>query len=192
MKNTDFLKLNMPELTDKADIRKMSENMQWIDDIVKSLNTLQASIEQRISRLENKGETTDAAIASIRADVSSLIRGVDGLVSRVNALETAQTATAGRINTLSDRLTAEISELTSKSAALDAKLNVIANAHKEDMKLVNEKMASLDGNMATMFEQQIAMNARVATYDKSIADLQIHAEKSEKTIEKLDSYFKLV
>ena len=192
MKNTDFLKLNMPELTDKADILKMSENMKWIDDILKSLNTLQASIEQRLSRLENKGEITDAAISSIRLDVSSLIRGVDGLVSRVNALETSQTATAGRINTLSDRLTAEIAELTNKTGALEAKVNVIANAHKEDIKLVNERMASLDSNMSTMFNQQIAMNARVATYDKAIGDLQISAEKSEKTIAKLDSYFKLV
>ena len=192
MKNTEFLKLNMPELSDKADIRKISEDMEWIDGVIKTLNDLHASIEQRLTRLELKGETTDAAIASIRTDVSSLIRGVDGLVSRVNALESSQTATASRINTLSDRVTSEVAELTNKTSALESKVNVIANAHKEDMKLVNEKMAALDSNMATMFEQQIAMNARVATYDKSIADLQIHAEKSEKTIEKLDGYFKLV
>lgn len=192
MKSTEFLKLNMPELSDKADIRKISEDMEWIDGVIKTLNDLHASIEQRLTRLELKGETTDAAIASIRTDVSSLIRGVDGLVSRVNALESSQAATASRINTLSDRVTSEVAELTNKTSALESKVNVIANAHKEDMKLVNEKMAALDSNMSNMFNQQIAINARVATYDKAIGDLQIGAEKSEKQIEKLDSYFRLV
>lgn len=122
MKSTDFLKLNIPELSDKADITKVSDDMDWIDSAIKSLNEFHASVEQRLTRLELKGETTDTAIANIRTDVSSLIRNVDGLISRVNALETSQTATAIRVNALSDKVNADITELKNKTDSLSEKV----------------------------------------------------------------------
>lgn len=122
MQNTDFLKLNMPELSDKADIRKISEDMDWIDNAVKTLNEFHATVEQRLTRLELKDEKTDAAIASVRSDVSNLIRNVDGLISRVNALETSQTATSIRVNALSDKVNADITELKNKTDSLSEKV----------------------------------------------------------------------
>lgn len=121
MQNTDFLKLNMPELSDKADIRKISEDMDWIDNAVKSLNEFHAAVEQRLTRLELKGETTDTAIVNIRTDVSSLVRNVDALISRVNALETSQTSIASRINVLSERIDSEVAVLTKKVNELKEK-----------------------------------------------------------------------
>lgn len=122
MQNTDFLKLNMPELSDKADIRKISEDMDWIDNAVKTLNEFHATVEQRLTRLELKDEKTDVAIASVRSDVSNLIRNVDGLISRVNALEASQTATAIRVNALSDKVNADITELKNKTDSLSGKV----------------------------------------------------------------------
>lgn len=122
MQNTDFLKLNMPELSDKADIRKISEDMDWIDNAVKTLNEFHATVEQRLTRLELKDEKTDAAIASVRSDVSNLIRNVDGLISRVNALEVSQTATSIRVNALSDKVNTDITELKNKTDSLSEKV----------------------------------------------------------------------
>ena len=174
MQNTEFLKLNMPELSDKADIRKISEDMKWIDDVIKKLNDLHASIEQRLTRLELKGENTDTVISGIRSDVSSLIRGVDGLVVRINSLEASATDTAKRINTLSDRQAADVAQLTKQTAALESRLAVLADGLKKT-----------DSSVAEITKQIAEVNGRVASYDSTISELKIALSNVNATIKSI-------
>lgn len=67
MQNTEFLSLNAPEFTDKADVSKLSDNMYRIDDNIKSLNEFDASVEQRLTKLELKGEGESVSIVSFTA-----------------------------------------------------------------------------------------------------------------------------
>ncbi len=174
MQNTEFLKLNMPELSDKADIRKISEDMKWIDDVIKKLNDLHASIEQRLTRLELKGENTDTVISGIRSDVSSLIRGVDGLVVRINSLEASVTDTAKRINTLSDRQAADVAQLTKQTAALESRLAVLA-----------DNLKKTDSSVAEITKQIAEVNGRVASYDSTISELKIALSNVNATIKSI-------
>lgn len=174
MQNTEFLKLNMPELSDSADIRKISEDMKWIDDVIKKLNDLHATIEQRLTRLELKGETVDTAIAGIRSDVSSLIRGIDGLVVRINSLEASQTNTAARINALSDRQSADVAQLTKATAALESRLAVLS-----------ENVKKVDTDIAAATKQISEVSGKVASYDNSISELKINASNINASIKSI-------
>lgn len=67
MKNTDFLKLNMPELSDSADVRELSENMESIDNAFKGLSELNALTEKKITRIEIKSEEADTEIKNLKS-----------------------------------------------------------------------------------------------------------------------------
>lgn len=174
MQNTEFLKLNMPELSDKADIRKISEDMQWIDEVIKKLNELHASIEQRLTRLEFKSENAETAINSIKSDVSSLFRGVDGLIVRINSLEASATDTAKRINALSDRQAADVAELTKQTAALESRITVLADSLKKT-----------DASISEAVKQISEVNGKVASYDNTISELKIALSNVNATIKSI-------
>lgn len=66
MKNTSFLRLNMPELSDSADVRELSENMDSIDTAVKNLSEFNVMTERQIDRMESKVESTDTEIKDLK------------------------------------------------------------------------------------------------------------------------------
>ena len=150
MQNTDFLKLNKPELSDPADIRKISDNMQWIDEVIEKLNGLHASIDQRLTRLELKGESTDTTLSGIRGDISGMIRSLDSVTSRVNSLENTQSDTASRLNILSDRHAADITAVNKSLAEVSAKVTSIDNAHKSDIAAVNQLLNEMNAKVLAM------------------------------------------
>lgn len=131
MQNTDFLKLNVPGLSDPADIRKISEDMTWIDEAIKKFNELMADVELRLSRLELKADST-----------SELRRDVDSLISRVNSLAEGQTANANRINAISDRVTANETNITAIKTSIG---NISAS-----IKSITDSISSLDARVTAL------------------------------------------
>lgn len=125
MKNTDFLKLNEPEYSDKADILKISANMEWIDDAIKTLNALHAGLNQRIASLENKADNTSTAITDIRGDVSGIIRRIDGIVTQINAIDVNVNTNTSKINALAAQYLQDIADVTRQIAVVDAKMDAL-------------------------------------------------------------------
>lgn len=77
MKQTDFLEMNVPELSDKADITRLSDNMKTIDNAISMLTTSKTSMTQRVTALEAHDTVLDNQISSINGNVSNLTSEVN-------------------------------------------------------------------------------------------------------------------
>lgn len=83
MNSSEWLKLNLPELKDPADILKLSQNFEWLDKFLKEFSTNNSEMKKEISdmrkeilslknqRAEDVRDTT-IAINSIKDSLSSL------------------------------------------------------------------------------------------------------------------------
>ena len=138
MRNSDFLKLNLPELIDKANILKVSESLEWIDDAVKQLNLIHASINQRLTALELKVDAQDNTIDDLRTNIHSVVNLCNSLGSRLNTVESTVTAQGNSIATLR----AEIQSLTATCTSINARLT----AAETGLATANSRIADLSSD----------------------------------------------
>ena len=138
MRNSDFLKLNLPELIDKANILKVSESLEWIDDAVKQLNLIHAGINQRLTALELKVDAQDDTIDDLRTNIHSVVNLCNSLGSRLNTVESTVTAQGNSIATLR----AEIQSLTATCTSINARLT----AAETGLQTTNSNLNALQAN----------------------------------------------
>ena len=138
MRSSDFLKLNLPELIDKANILKVSESLEWIDDAVKQLNLIHASINQRLTALELKVDAQDNTIDDLRTNIHSVVNLCNSLGSRLNTVESTVTAQGNSIATLR----AEIQSLTATCTSINARLT----AAETGLATANSRIADLSSD----------------------------------------------
>ena len=129
MRSSDFLKLNLPELIDKANILKVSESLEWIDDAVKQLNLIHAGINQRLTALELKVDAQDDTIDDLRTNISSVVSLCNSLSARLNTVEYNVTSQGNSINDLRNQISALLSTCNGLNARLTAAESGITTAN---------------------------------------------------------------
>ena len=174
MRNSDFLKLNLPELIDKANILKVSESLEWIDDAVKQLNLIHAGINQRLTALELKVDAQDDSIDDLRTNIHSVVNLCNSLDSRLNTVESTVTAQGNSIATLR----AEIQSLTATCTSINARLTAAetgistANSRISDLSSgyndLTARMSAAESGLATT---NANLNALSANYLHDIAEI---------------------
>lgn len=163
MRSSDFLKLNLPELIDKANILKVSESLEWIDDAVKQLNLIHAGINQRLTTLELKVDAQDNTIDELRTNIS-------GVASLCNTLSARLTADEITINAQGD----SINNLRSELAALSSTCDSFASRLGTVETTVNSQgnsIINLSTELSTLASTCNEINARLAVTESGLATL---------------------
>ena len=120
MRNSDFLKLNLPELIDKANILKVSESLEWIDDAVKQLNLIHASINHRLTALELKVDAQNNTIDDLRTNIQGVVSLCNSLSARLGTVEVTVASHGNSINDLRNQISALLSTCNGLNARLTA------------------------------------------------------------------------
>lgn len=162
MRSSDFLHLNLPELIDKANILKVSESLEWIDDAVKQLNLIHAGINQRLTTLELKVVSQDDTIDDLRTNIQSVVSLCSGLSVRLNTVELNVTSQGNSINDLRNQISALLStcnglnaRLTSAESGLQATNTALSNLQSNylrDIAEVTRNIATTDGKVDALAE----------------------------------------
>lgn len=218
MQNTEYLKLNMPELVDKANILKLSENMIGIDDVVETFNEEHAEIERRLLRLElNAGVIPEQALAdaleSIRREVSLLREKVYVVSGEFEELTEKQEHDIEVINGKIDDLQEQIDEIIEKiTIVVDDELSltsenpvqnkVIAGELNEIVKkfegfdsAVSDIVKNISGiskNVSDINTSITNINANISAANTNISNLSEEVTNIDNTVTMIDEYFTLV
>lgn len=173
MRSSDFLKLNLPELIDKANILKVSESLEWIDDAVKQLNLIHASINQRLTALELKVDAQDNAIDDLRTNIHSVVNLCNSLGSRLNTVESTVTAQGNSIATLR----AEIQSLTATCTSINARLTAAETGLQTTNSNLNALQANYLHDIAEITRNVAATDGKVdalaARHSQDISQIQL-------------------
>ena len=168
MRSSDFLKLNLPELIDKANILKVSESLEWIDDAVKQLNLIHAGINQRLTALELKVDAQDDSIDDLRTNISSVVSLCNSLSARLNTVEYNVTSQGNSINDLRN----QISALLSTCNGLNARLITTANSRINDLSSdYNDLVARVAVTESGLAATNSNLNALQSNYLHDIAEI---------------------
>lgn len=192
MRSSDFLKLNLPELIDKANILKVSESLEWIDDAVKQLNLIHAGINQRLTALELKVDSQDDSIDDLRTNIQGVVSLCNGLSARLGAVEVTVTSHGNSINDLRNQISALLStcnglnaRLTAAESGLQTTNTALSNLqtnYLHDIAEITRNVAAIDGkvdalearhssDMATLQLQLQNVNANLQTFTETMASL---------------------
>lgn len=173
MRSSDFLKLNLPELIDKANILKVSESLEWIDDAVKQLNLIHASINQRLTALELKVDAQDNTIDDLRTNIHSVVNLCNSLGSRLNTVESIVTAQGNSIATLR----AEIQSLTATCTSINARLTAAETGLQTTNSNLNALQANYLHDIAEITRNVAATDGKVdalaARHSQDISQIQL-------------------
>ena len=173
MRSSDFLKLNLPELIDKANILKVSESLEWIDDAVKQLNLIHAGINQRLTALELKVDAQDNTIDDLRTNIQSVVSLCNSLGSRLNTVESTVTAQGNSIDTLR----AEIQSLTATCTSINARLTAAETGLQTTNSNLNALQANYLHDIAEITRNVAATDGKVdalaARHSQDIAQIQL-------------------
>ena len=173
MRSSDFLKLNLPELIDKANILKVSESLEWIDDAVKQLNLIHASINQRLTALELKVDAQDNTIDDLRTNIHSVVNLCNSLGSRLNTVESTVTAQGNSIATLR----AEIQSLTATCTSINARLTAAETGLQTTNSNLNALQANYLHDIAEITRNVAATDGKVdalaARHSQDISQIQL-------------------
>ena len=192
MRNSDFLKLNLPELIDKANILKVSESLEWIDDAVKQLNLIHAGINQRLTALELKVDAQDDSIDDLRTNIQGVVSLCNSLSARLGTVEVTVTSHGNSINDLRNQISALLStcnglnaRLTAAESGLQTTNTALSNLqtnYLHDIAEITRNVATIDGkvdalearhssDMATLQLQLQNVNANLQTFTETMASL---------------------
>ena len=173
MRSSDFLKLNLPELIDKANILKVSESLEWIDDAVKQLNLIHAGINQRLTALELKVDAQDNTIDDLRTNIQSVVSLCNSLGSRLSAVESTVTAQGNSIATLR----AEIQSLTATCTSINARLTAAETGLQTTNSNLNALQANYLHDIAEITRNVAATDGKVdalaARHSQDISQIQL-------------------
>lgn len=173
MRSSDFLKLNLPELIDKANILKVSESLEWIDDAVKQLNLIHASINQRLTALELKVDAQDDTIGDLRTNIQGVVSLCNSLGSRLNTVESTVTAQGNSIATLR----AEIQSLTATCTSINARLTAAETGLQTTNSNLNALQANYLHDIAEITRNVAATDGKVdalaARHSQDISQIQL-------------------
>ena len=190
MRNSDFLKLNLPELIDKANILKVSESLEWIDDAVKQLNLIHAGINQRLTALELKVDAQDNTIDDLRTNIHSVVNLCNSLGSRLNTVESTVTAQGNSIATLR----AEIQSLTATCTSINARLTAAetgistANSRISDLSSgYNDLTARVSAAESGLATTNANLNALSANYLHDIAEITRNVATTDGKVDALEA-----
>ena len=192
MRSSDFLKLNLPELIDKANILKVSQSLEWIDDAVKQLNLIHAGINQRLTALELKVDAQDDSIDDLRTNIQGVVSLCNSLSARLGTVEVTVTSQGNSINDLRNQISSLLStcnglnaRLTSAESGLQTTNTALSNlqAHYlHDIAEITRNVATIDGkvdalearhssDMATIQLQLQNVNTNLQTFTETMASL---------------------
>lgn len=175
MRSSDYLHLNLPELSDKANILKVSESLEWIDDAVKQLNLIHANINQRLTALELKVDTQDDSIDDLRTNIQSVVSLCNSLSERLATVEVTVTSHGNSINDLRNQISALLStcnELNARLTAAESGLQVTNTALSNLQTNYLHDIAEITSNVATTDGKVNALTARHVN-DMSAIQLQL-------------------
>lgn len=192
MRTSDFLKLNLPELIDKANILKVSESLEWIDDAVKQLNLIHAGINQRLTALELKVDAQDDSIDNLRTNIQGVVSLCNSLSARLGTVEVTVTSHGNSINDLRNQISALLSTCNELNARLtvaesglhttNAALSALQANYLHDIAEITRNVATIDGkvdaleakhnsDMATLQLQFQNVNTNLQTFTETMASL---------------------
>lgn len=192
MRSSDFLKLNLPELIDKANILKVSESLEWIDDAVKQLNLIHAGINQRLTALELKVDAQDDSIDDLRTNIQGVVSLCNSLSARLGTVEVTVTSHGNSINDLRNQISALLStcnglnaRLTAAESGLQTTNTALSNLqtnYLHDIAEITRNVATIDGkvdalearhssDMAALQLQIQNVNANLQTFTETMASL---------------------
>ena len=194
MRSSDFLKLNLPELIDKANILKVSESLEWIDDAVKQLNLIHAGINQRLTALELKVDAQDNTIDDLRTNIQSVVSLCNSLGSRLNTVESTVTAQGNSIATLR----AEIQSLTATCTSINARLtaaetglqttnsnlNALQANYLHDIAEITRSVATTDGKVDALAARH---SQDISQIQLQLANVTANLQTFTDTMESLDA-----
>lgn len=166
MRSSDFLKLNLPELIDKANILKVSESLEWIDDAVKQLNLIHAGINQRLTALELKVDSMDDTVSSMRAELTAMLSTCNSLAARMNTVELGLTSTNASLNALQANYLHDIAEITRTVATIDGKVDALEAKHNSDIATLQLQLQNVNANLQTFTETMASLDARVTALEE--------------------------
>lgn len=192
MRSSDFLKLNLPELIDKANILKVSQSLEWIDDAVKQLNLIHAGINQRLTALELKVDSQDDIIDDLRTNIQGVVSLCNSLSARLGTVEVTVTSHGNSINDLRNQISALLStcnglnaRLTAAESGLQTTNTALSNLqtnYLHDIAEITRNVATIDGkvdalearhssDMATLQLQLQNVNTNLQTFTETMASL---------------------
>lgn len=192
MRSSDFLKLNLPELIDKANILKVSESLEWIDDAVKQLNLIHASINQRLTALELKVDAQDNTIDDLRTNIQGVVSLCNSLSARLGTVEVTVASHGNSINDLRNQISALLSTCNGLNARLtvaesglqttNTALSNLQTNYLHDIAEITRNVATIGGkvdalearhssDMATLQLQLQNVNANLQTFTETMASL---------------------
>lgn len=173
MRHSEYLNLNLPELIDKANILKVSESLEWIDEAVKQLNLIHAGINQRLTALELKVDAQDDTISDLRTNVSSVVSLCNSLSARLTTDEIAINAQGDSINNLRSELAALSSTCDSFASRLGT-VETIVNSQ-------GNSIINLRSELSTLASTCNEINARLTTAESGLttANLRINDLSSD-------------
>ena len=192
MRHSDYLNLNLPELIDKANILKVSQSFEWIDDAVKQLNLIHAGINQRLTALELKVDAQDDSIDDLRTNIQGVVSLCNSLSARLGTVEVTVTSHGNSINDLRNQISALLStcnglnaRLTSAESGLqttNAALSALQANYLHDIAEITRNVSAIDGkvdalearhssDMATLQLQLQNVNTNLQTFTETMASL---------------------
>lgn len=211
MQNTEYLKLNMPELTDKANILKLSENMVGIDDVVESFNKEHATIERRLLRLElNAGVVPEQALAdaleSIRHEVTVLSEKVyvvsqeftdlsDKQKQDIEAVDKKIENLQEQIDEISEKLTIDVDTELSTTSVNPVQNRVITGellsmSNKFDG--IDSALTDINRNITGINTSVTNINNDIASINTNVSNVSTSVTNISETLDIIDEYFTLV
>lgn len=194
MRSSDFLKLNLPELIDKANILKVSESLEWIDDAVKQLNLIHAGINQRLTALELKVDAQDDSIDDLRTNIQGVVSLCNSLGSRLNTVESTVTAQGNSIATLRTEIQSLTATCTSINARLTAaetglqttnsNLNALQANYLHDIAEITRNVATTDGKVDALAARH---SQDISQIQLQLANVTANLQTFTDTMESLDA-----
>lgn len=197
MQNTDYLKLNVPELTDKADILKLGENMVDIDDVVKSFNKEHATIERRLLRLElNAGVVPEQALAdaleSIREEVTVLSEKVYVVSQDFTELSEEHKRDIEAVDAKIVNLQEQIDELSEKMIiTIDTDLSATSTNPVEN-RAVTLALESTNAAVSGLSNSVSNINREITAINTNISEVSSTVNNISSTVTMIDEYFTLM
>lgn len=194
MRTSDFLKLNLPELIDKANILKVSESLEWIDDAVKQLNLIHAGINQRLTALELKVDTQDDTIDDLRTNIQGVVSLCNSLSARLGTVEVTVTSHGNSINDLRNQISALLStcnglnaRLTSAESGLqttNAALSALQANYLHDIAEITRNVSTIDGKVDAL---EAKHNSDIATLQLQLQNVNTNLQTFTETMASLDA-----
>ena len=194
MRSSDFLHLNLPELTDKANILKVSQSFEWIDDAVKQLNLIHAGINQRLTALELKVDAQDDSIDDLRTNIQGVVSLCNSLSARLGTIEVTVTSHGNSIDDLRNQISALLStcnglnaRLTAAESGLQATNTALSNLqanYLHDIAEITRTVATIDGKIDAL---EAKHNSDIATLQLQLQNVNANLQTFTETMASLDA-----